>query len=150
MARPFPLQTLLELAQVNSDAAAAKLCAINGQDKEMEQRLQLLLEYRSEYATHLAQVAKTGMNSVDWRNFRNFIDKIDTAIVQQREAVAQSKLRVKAGQQHWHVQQRQLKSFDTLFQRHLTVEVRREAKQEQKEQDELALRGFLAQRVTAA
>ena len=149
MARPFPLQTLLDLAQANSDAAAAQLCAINGQDREMEQRLQLLLEYRSEYTAHLAQEAKTGMNSVDWRNFRHFIDKIDKAIVQQRDAVAQSKLRVKAGQQHWHVQQRQLKSFDTLFQRHLTVEVKREAKQEQKEQDEFALRGFLSQRLSA-
>ena len=90
MARPFPLQTLLDLAQVNSDAAAAQLCAINGQDREMEQRLQLLLEYRNEYTAHLARVAKIGMNSVDWRNFRQFIDKIDAAIVQQRDAVSQS------------------------------------------------------------
>ncbi len=147
MSRPFPLQTLLDLAQVNSDSAAAQLCAINGQDREMEQRLQLLLEYRSEYTAHLAEVAKAGMNGVDWRNFRRFIDKIDAAIVQQRDAVAQSKQRVKAGQQHWHVQQRQLKSFDTLFQRHRTTEVKHEARQEQKEQDEFAMRGFLAQRM---
>ena len=63
MARPFPLQTLLDLAQVNSDMAAAQLCAINGQDREMEQRLQLLLDYRSEYTAHLTQAAKIGMNS---------------------------------------------------------------------------------------
>lgn len=147
MSRPFPLQTLLELAQVNSDMAAAQLCAINGQDREMEQRLQLLLDYRGEYTTHLTQAAKVGMNSVDWRNFRQFIDKIDTAIVQQRDAVAQSKQRVQAGQQHWHEEQRQLKSFDTLFQRHRTTEVKREARQEQKEQDEFALRGFLGRKM---
>ena len=149
MSRPFPLQTLLDLAQVNSDAAAAQLCAINGQDREMEQRLQLLLDYRNEYTAHLAEVAKSGMNSVDWRNFHHFIDKIDAAIVQQRDAVAQSKHRVKAGQQHWHVQQRQLKSFDTLFQRHRTSEIKSEARQEQKEQDEFALRGILGQRMLA-
>jgi flagellar FliJ protein len=149
MPRPFPLQTLLDLALVNSDAAAARLCAINGHDREMEQRLQLLLDYRNEYTAHLAEAAKAGMNSVDWRNFRLFIDKIDAAIVQQRDAVAQSKHRVKAGQRDWHVHQRQLKSFDTLFQRHLTTEIKRESRQEQKEQDEFALRGYLAHRLVA-
>jgi flagellar FliJ protein len=147
MSRPFPLQTLLDLALVNSDAAAARLCAINGQDREMEQRLQLLLDYRSEYTAHLAEVAKVGMNSVDWRNFRRFIDKIDAAIVQQRDAVAQSKQRVKAGQIQWHAEQRTLKSYDTLFQRHHSSEIKRESRQEQKEQDEFAMRGFLAQRM---
>jgi flagellar FliJ protein len=149
MSRPFPLQTLLELALVNSDAAAARLCVINGQDREMEQRLQLLLGYRDEYTLHLAELAKTGMNSVDWRNFHRFLDKIDEAIVQQRGAVAQSKQRVKAGQTEWHAEQRQLKSYDTLYQRHLTTEVKREAKQEQKEQDEFALRGFLGRQLLA-
>ena len=143
MSRPFPLQTLLDLALINSDAAAARLCAINGHDREMEQRLQLLLDYRNEYTAHLAEVAKAGMTSIDWRNFRNFIDKIDAAIVQQRDAVAQSKQRVKVGQHHWHAEQRKLKSFDTLFQRYRSTEFKREARQEQKEQDDLALRGVL-------
>jgi flagellar export protein FliJ len=67
--------------------------------------------------------------------------------VQQRDAVAQSKQRVKAGQIEWQAEQRQLKSYDTLFQRHLSVEVKREARQEQKEQDEFALRGFLGRRL---
>lgn len=147
MSRPFPLQTLLELAQVNSDMAAAQLCAINGQDREMQERLQLLLDYRSEYTAHLAHATKIGMSSVDWRNFRRFIDKIDAAIVQQRDAVVLSKQRVEAGQIHWHEEQRQLKSFDTLFQRHHTTEVKREARQEQKEQDEFALRGFLGRQM---
>ena len=55
-----------------------------------EQRLQLLLEYRSEYTARLARVAQTGMHSVGWRNFREFIDKIDAAIEQQREARGRS------------------------------------------------------------
>jgi flagellar FliJ protein len=113
----------------------------------MEQRLQLLLDYRNEYTVHLAEVAKVGMNSVDWRNFRRFLDKIDEAIVQQRDAVAQSKQRVIAGQIEWHAEQRQLKSFDTLYQRHHSVEVKREARQEQKEQDEFAMRGFLGRQL---
>ena len=78
-----------------------------------------------------------------------FIDKIDAAIVQQRDAVAQSKHRVKTGQQQWHAEQRQVKSFDTLYQRHRSIEIKREARQEQKEQDEFALRGFLGRQMLA-
>ena len=146
MSKPFPLQTLLNLAQVNSDTAAARLGALNGHDREMEQRLQLLLDYRGEYTAHLARVAKIGMNSVDWRNFREFIDKIDAAISLQRETVAQAKHQVQTGQHHWHAQQRRLKSFDTLSQRHRSAERKSEARQEQKEQDDFALKGFLGGR----
>lgn len=146
MSKPFPLQTLLDLAQADSNTAAARLGALNGHDREMQQRLQLLLEYRNEYAAHLARAAKVGMSSVDWRNFRGFIDKIDAAIAQQRESVAQAKNEVQTGQHHWHAQQRKLKSFDTLSARHRSVELKRESRQEQKEQDEFALKGFLGGR----
>jgi flagellar FliJ protein len=147
MSKPFPLQTLLDLAQVDSETAAARLGVLNGHDREMEQRLQLLLDYRSEYTAHLAHAARAGMNSVNWRNFREFIDKIDTAIAQQRESVAQAKHQVQTGQHHWHAQQRKLKSFDTLSQRHRSAERRAESRQEQKEQDDFALKGFLSGRM---
>lgn len=147
MSKPFPLQTLLELARAHSDDAAAKLGVLNRHDREMEERLQLLLEYRAEYAANLTRMAGEGMSSVDWRNFHEFIDKIDAAIVQQRQVVASAKNGVQAGQQQWHEEQRKLKSFDTLSVRHHSAEVKRESRQEQKEQDEFALKGFLNRRV---
>ena len=147
MPKPFPLQTLLDLARSDSDNAAARLGALNGHDREMEERLRLLLDYRGEYTAHLARIARIGMSSVDWRNYREFIDKIDAAIAQQREAVAQAKHGVEAGQHHWHAQQRKLKSFDTLSQRHRLVQLRHEFRQEQKEQDDFALKGFLGGRM---
>src|SRR5487761_1965276 len=122
MTKPFPLQTLLDLAQEGSDAAAAQLGVVNGHDRDMQERLQLLLEYRSEYTARLARIAQTGMHSVGWRNFRDFIDNIDAAIVQQRELVAAARREVETGQLHWHAQQRRVKSFDTLSQRHRSAE----------------------------
>jgi flagellar FliJ protein len=147
MAKPFPLQILLNLAQEGSDAAAAQLGVVNGHDRDMQKRLQLLLEYRSEYSARLTDVTRTGTHSVDLRNFREFMDKIDVAIEQQRELVAAAKREVESGKIHWHKQQRRLKSFDTLSQRHRSAERKSEARQEQKEQDDFALRGFLSQRM---
>ena len=147
MPKLFPLQTLLDLARAHSDSAAAQLGVLNRHDREMEERLRLLLEYRSEYAANLVRMAGEGISSVDWRNFREFIDKIDAAIAQQKQAVAAAKHGVQTGQLHWHTEQRKLKSFDTLSVRHHSVEFKRESRQEQKEQDEFALKGFLGRRV---
>ena len=61
MAKPFPLQTLLDLAQESSDAAAAHLGVVNGHDRDMQKRLQLLLDYRSEYTERLASMTRTGI-----------------------------------------------------------------------------------------
>lgn len=146
MAKPFPLQTLLDLAQQDSDSAAQQLGIVNGHDRDMRQRLQLLLDYRSEYTERLARTAQLGMHSAGWRNFRQFIDKIDAAIEQQRELVAMAKREVETGQLHWHAQQRRLKSFDTLSERHRSAERRSEARQEQKEQDDFALKSYLGGR----
>lgn len=147
MSRPFPLQTLLDLAQGDSDAAAVRLGVVNGHDRDMRERLQLLLDYRSEYTARLARVAQSGMHSVGWRNFREFIDNIDSAIEQQRELVAAARREVESGQRLWHTQQRRLKSFDTLSERHYSAQRKSEARQEQKEQDDFALKGFLSQRM---
>ena len=147
MSKPFPLQTLLDLAQEGSDAAALQLGVVNGHDRDMQKRLQLLLEYRSEYTARLARVAQVGMHTVGWRNFREFIDKIDAAIEQQRELAAAARRQVETGQRHWHTQQRRLKSFDTLSQRHRSAEQKGAARQEQKEQDDFALKGFLGGRM---
>lgn len=146
MSKPFPLQTLLDLAQDGSDTAAAQLGVINGHERDMDQRLQMLLEYRSEYTERLARVARTGMHSIGWRNFREFIDRIDAAIDLQRELVAKARSEVETGQRHWRTQQRKFKSFDTLSQRHYSAERRSEARQEQKEQDDFALKRFLGRR----
>jgi len=147
MSKPFPLQILLDLAKSDSDGAAAHLGDLNSHDRAMEERLRLLLEYRDEYSQKLAHMARTGMNSADWCNFREFIDKIDAAVAQQRQVVADAKYKVLDGRTQWQVQQRKLKSFDTLSLRHHSAELRRESRQDQKEQDDFALKGFVGGRM---
>ena len=149
MSKAFPLQSLLDRAQVRSDAAAAQLGRTSAQVREVEQRLQLLLDYRSEYRELLANAVKTGINTIGWRNLRDFIARIDLAIEQQREALAQAKLQMEESQRHWHAEQQKVKSFDALCERHRQAEQKLEARQEQKEQDSFALRGFFARRAAA-
>ncbi len=148
MSQPFQLQALLDLAKEGSNAAAARLGVVNGRQRDMQTRLQTLQDYRAEYAERLARMAQDGLDSLGWRNFREFIDKIDVAIEMQLEVLVKASADVESGQRDWRAQQCRLKSFDTLSQRHLMTERRKDARREQKEQDEHALKGFLERRVS--
>ena len=142
MSKPCPLKTLLDLAQERNDAAAAQLGVVNGHARDVQDRLQLLLNYRLEYSNRLVSDAKIGIGSVGWLNFRQFIDTIDTAIEKQREMVVAAQHQVEASKQHWQTAQGRLRSFETLAQRHQREQRVVEAKLEQKEQDNFALKDF--------
>ncbi len=147
MPKRFALQSLLDLAQVRSDAAAARLGAVNERVREMEQRLALLHAYRQEYAAHLERAVKSGIPSVGWRNFRDFLSRIDLAIEQERDSLEHVKREAETNHRSWRTEQSSVRSFDALRERHRTAERKSEARQEQKEQDSLASRGFLARRL---
>jgi flagellar FliJ protein len=137
------LKMLLDLAQHRSDAAAAKLSGLNSQEQEAEQKLRLLLGYRRDYQVRFQEFAKNGIDQVEWQNFRAFMAKLDAAITEQRKAAASSHTSLQAGMTDWHAQQRKLKSYDTLSQRHERAESLRAVKQEQREQDEQASKSFV-------
>lgn len=138
MARPFPLKTLLELARDASDEAGRKLGRLKAKWQEAEEKLQQLVGYREEYRNRLHATTQQGMQMAAWREYQSFMLKLDKAIEMQGDEVAKCKLRWEAGQREWIEEQRKLKAFDTLAQRHHSKEAAREAKVEQKEMDEFA------------
>ena len=76
------------------------------------------------------------MSSTDLRNFQDFIYRLDQAIQQQVGVLDLTTHSVKAGQVELTETKRKMQSFDTLAQRHIDAEKIREAKIEQKIQDE--------------
>ncbi|MDQ3184951.1 MAG: flagellar export protein FliJ [Pseudomonadota bacterium] len=138
MTKDSALDTLLELAQTQTDDAAKYLGALNAQGMDMEAKLALLMQYWQEYCARFQASMQQGLTAADWRNYQDFLEKLDTAIIQQREALASARLRVEAGQIAWLSARRTLKSYDTLAQRHMRAELLHMARREQKETDEHA------------
>lgn len=137
------LKLLLDLAQNRNDAAARRLSELNSREQESEQKLRLLTGYRQDYQIRFQEFARNGIDQAEWRNFREFMGKLDAAIAEQRKAVANSQSRMQAGRTDWQAQQRQLKSYDTLSQRQARAETLREAKREQREQDEQSIKSLV-------
>lgn len=140
MTRPFPLQTVLELMQERADEATRNLARLIASEKDAKARLELLLGYRDEYAGRFQEAAKNGLTQLEWRNFQQFLARVDEAIEQQRQTVAMREQNTATGQRQWKEQRKKLKAFDTLSARHFASENAREVKRDQKLQDEFAAR----------
>ncbi len=140
MRKPFPLQTVLELMQARSDEATQKLARLIANERDAKTKLDLLSNYRSDYALRFRQAAQNGLGQREWHNYQEFLNRLDEAIELQMQAVAQHERHTAAGQRHWQEQRKKLKAFDTLADRHSASEAYKEEKRDQKVQDELAVR----------
>ena len=138
MPRRFPLQPLLDLAQDHSDTAARNLHKLKAKWQEAEEKLRQLMAYRDDYRRRLLQATKQGMQATSLKDFQLFLGKLEIAIRHQSEEEVRCKRGWEDGRREWQAKQLKLKAFDTLSQRHLRSEEKREAKLEQREQDELS------------
>ncbi len=140
MARKFPLQTLLDLAQNKADGAAKSLQELKARWDQAESQHKQLLEYRELYRERLKASAGGGTSALALRDFTLFMAKLDTAIKLQEEDVSRCRLRWEAGQQEWVRRRIKVKALDTLSSRHAQAENKREGRIEQKELDEFSSR----------
>jgi flagellar FliJ protein len=138
MTKRSALDTLLELAQLRTDEAAKRLGALNAQGLDMEAKLDLLTQYRNEYQERFQISMRQGLTASDWRNYQDFLDKLNAAIIQQREMVASVRQRVTVSEVAWQSARRTLNSYGTLAQRQAHAHEQRMARHEQKETDERA------------
>ena len=142
MANTESLQKLLELAQKQSDESAKKLGKLSLQHQEAEKKLKLLVDYRETYQKQLQDASQNGINHVEWHNFVSFINKLDTAIAEQKLALQYAEHNRKTGNEDYQSCQRKLNTYDTISQRYRRIKVLDQKRREQKEMDEFASNQF--------
>lgn len=143
MAKPFSLQTLLDLMQNRADEATRSLGKLISAEKDARMRLEMLQQYRQEYADKLYGHAQQGVSQQEWSNFQEFLGRLDEAIDVQTRAVQESVQRTANGQSFWLEQRNRLKAIDTLSERHQSTERYLANRQEQKQSDEFSARKHL-------
>jgi len=140
----FRLKVVQDLAQRHSDTAAVKLGALNAEVAKAEAKLNMLLTYREDYRDRFRSSMHQDVHSAGWKNFQEFLVKLDEAIDQQRAVVLASQQAVHRGQREWQSRQKQVKAYDTLEQRHDLVQANRLKKLDQRLMDDFAARGYSA------
>jgi flagellar FliJ protein len=140
MAKQSALDTLIELAQRETDDAAKRLGAALKAVDECEQKLTMLLGYREDYATKLDAAQLAGITPMAYRNFVAFMDKLEIAINGQREVIKHAQHKAGVEKAAWQASERKRLSYRTLNERAATETLRRENKLDQKQMDEHAAR----------
>jgi flagellar FliJ protein len=136
MSKRFPLEVVMELTRKQADEAAAALNLLRQKERAALQTLEMLETCRTDYHDRFAKTSQDGLRNEQWRNYHEFIAKLDAAITQQKETLNQCRIQTQAGLNHWQECRVKLKSFDVLYERHQRGEMQLENKREQREQDE--------------
>jgi len=142
MANKFSLQPLLDLMQTRTDEATRQLGQLIAAEQSARNRLQMLEDYRADYAIKLREACMQGLTPMALRNYQDFLARIDEAITQQTLAVRHSEQNTASGQANWKEQNKRLKAIDTLSHRHDVREMVLDNKQQQKIQEEHSARKF--------
>lgn len=138
MARSFPLQPLLDLANDRVDAATQRLAQLKQRWQVQEDKLNQLFSFQDEYRKRLADTLASGVDMARMRDFQVFLCKLEVAIRQQGLEVQYAKCSWEECQSAWLEERRKLKTFVILKERYLRGEVRLENRLEQRDQDEYA------------
>lgn len=142
MANKFSLQPLLELMQTRSDEATRQLGHLIAAEQSARSRLQMLEDYRADYALKLREACTQGLTPMALRNYQDFLARIDEAISQQTLVVRHSEQNTAHGKENWKEQNKRLKAIDTLSHRHDEREKVLDNKQQQKLQEEHTTRKY--------
>lgn len=140
----FRLRVVQNLAQKGSDAAAMQLGLLNSEVAKAETKLNMLLNYREEYRERFRSSMHQDVHSAGWKNFQEFLVKLDEAIEQQRSAVVACQQAVHHGQREWQSRQKEVKGYDVLEQRHDAIQNERVKRLDQRLMDDFAARAYTA------
>lgn len=140
MAHSSALQTLVDLAQRESDNRAKRLGVALKAVEEAEQKLQMLLGYRQDYADRLDQAQMNGITPFAYANFVAFLGKLDNAINGQREVIKHAEYKADTERKALQESERKRLSYRTLNERAAAQALALETRRDQKMMDDFAAR----------
>jgi flagellar FliJ protein len=135
---PFRLATVLELAQKDTEKATQEVGRLMNTREAAAQKLALLSDYRHNYHQQMLNTAEGGMDATRLRNYAAFIDRLGTAVHQQKGTISALESQLEASRANWLEKQRREQSFDILRQRHIEEQRLDQERRAQRENDEHA------------
>lgn len=143
MASPSALHTLIDLASKESDESAKRLGMTLRISEDAEQKLNLLLQYRDDYAMRCQSNLAEGISTTHFNNFREFMYKLEQAIAGQQKVLSDAQDRTLQARAAWLACEQKKMSFVTLAARADKETARLELWRDQKQNDEYAARRTL-------
>ncbi|MEO8135882.1 MAG: flagellar export protein FliJ [Betaproteobacteria bacterium] len=124
------------LAATQRDTAAQRLATAVRACDEARKKAAMLLQYRGEYESRLANVSGSGIGATALRNYQSFLANLDRAMAQQAEQVVHAERDLNNAKVLWIDLHRRTESFQALDDRHVDAQATIARRLEQKQADE--------------
>ncbi len=134
------MQTLVKLARLEEEQAVLRLSEARALYAGQVNRLRELESYHREYTQRMAQLGGTGTDIARLNEYRAFIHQLGEALKIQRQQVAEAREALERQDQSWMEARTHHKALGNYRQRCQREEDLLQAKREQKESDERAMR----------
>ncbi len=128
------------IASQKERKAAADLGESIKQRDAATQRLDELRAYLDEYLERFARATRDGLSRTQIMEYQVFIGKLETAIAQQEEIVAQSQQQFDSSKAHWRGRYTKSKAMENAIDRMREAERKDRDRKEQADSDERAQR----------
>jgi flagellar FliJ protein len=135
---PFPLQPVMDLARNGADEATVRLGRAMQALMDADRKLETLLDYRADYQAKYRDSVAAGIDSGGWQNFHLFLGKLEAGIESARAQADAAREAARQAQAQWQEQQRKLKAYGVLAERHEREQQSIAARREQRETDDRA------------
>ncbi len=130
------LKIIVDLNATDEKKALEALGKAQRKKKQLQEKLDELLQYQQDYKQKYQTISETGVNITQLLEFRAFISKLEIAIDGQKKAVLEQEEEVTFVRKTWERKHQKTKSLQKVCDTALEEEVKMEDKREQKEQDD--------------
>ncbi|MBK5936739.1 flagellar export protein FliJ [Halorhodospira halophila] len=130
------LRPVERLTDQRKEQAASQLARAEGELRRGEARLEEILEMRQEYRRQLTQ--DNAIEAARLRDFNAFLTRLDEAIVQQRQQIAQQQRRVTQLHKEWLRRWGEHRTIEKVVERRAEAEQAAAERRERQESDEVA------------
>ncbi len=131
---------LRDLAKDKVEESSKLLASARKELQASQDRLVMVQGYREQYQDGMTERAKQGVTGQQLQHQHQFIARLEDAILQQQRDVSFREQSVNAALTRWQLAQADEKKYQTLIDRADLAQQRKEAKREQKNNDEYAAR----------
>ena len=134
------LQKISQVAENREQQSGQQLAQSRHQADAQQQQLVQLRQYRDEYKQQFQQLGGQGINARQLADFHSFLNKLNDAIVQQEQAVTNSRQTLENHHHLWLQAHQRVKALNKAVDKRRADEAYAENRKEQRASDEHGLR----------
>ncbi len=136
MTKSKRFEPIRKIAKQKERDAAAQFGQTLRDREEAQRRLQELEQYLAEYLQRFQDATRSGMGAERIRDYQVFIDKLESAIGEQKRVLQEMQSRCDDSKAQWHGRFTKVRAVENAVDRMRTEENRVSEKKEQNSSDE--------------